>query len=38
MFLKHDLNLFNFVIRLNQALRDRGGLALGKAPRHSISR
>ncbi len=30
MFLKHDLNLFNFVIRLNQALRDRG-LALGKA-------
>ncbi|MBU1357794.1 MAG: hypothetical protein KKC79_09125 [Gammaproteobacteria bacterium] len=24
MFLKHDLNLFNFVIRLNQALRDQG--------------
>lgn len=24
MFLKHDLNLFNFVIRLNQALRDAG--------------
>jgi len=31
MFLKHDLNLFNFVIRLNQALRDKG-LVLGKAP------
>jgi hypothetical protein len=31
MFLKHDLNLFNFVIRLNQALRD-GGLTLRKAP------
>ncbi|NMG71684.1 DUF6999 family protein [Parazoarcus communis] len=24
LFLKHDLNLFNFVIRLNQALRDHG--------------
>jgi hypothetical protein len=24
LFLKHDLNLFNFVIRLNQALRDEG--------------
>jgi hypothetical protein len=24
LFLKHDLNLFNFVIRLNKALRDRG--------------
>lgn len=24
LFLKHDLNLFNFVIRLNLALRDRG--------------
>jgi hypothetical protein len=24
LFLKHDLNLFNFVIRLNQALRDKG--------------
>ncbi|SAI67081.1 Uncharacterised protein [Bordetella ansorpii] len=24
MFVKHDLNLFNFVIRLNQALRDAG--------------
>ena len=24
LFLKHDLNLFNFVIRLNQALRDQG--------------
>ncbi|WP_076998419.1 hypothetical protein [Variovorax sp. KK3] len=24
MFLKHDLNLFNFVIRLNQALRAKG--------------
>jgi hypothetical protein len=31
MFLKHDLNLFNFVIRLNQALRDKG-LMLGKVP------
>ena len=30
MFLKHDLNLFNFVIRLNQALRD-AGLELRKA-------
>ena len=24
LFLKHDLNLFNFVIRLNQALREKG--------------
>ena len=24
LFLKHDLNLFNFVIRLNQGLRDQG--------------
>jgi hypothetical protein len=24
LFLKHDLNLFNFVIRLNQALRAEG--------------
>jgi len=24
LFLKHDLNLFNFVIRLNKALRDKG--------------
>ncbi len=32
MFLKHDLNLFNFVIRLNKALRD-GGLEL-KRPSH----
>lgn len=24
LFLKHDLNLFNFVIRLNQSLRDQG--------------
>lgn len=24
LFLKHDLNLFNFVIRLNQALREAG--------------
>ena len=24
LFLKHDLNLFNFVIRLNQSLRSRG--------------
>lgn len=24
LFLKHDLNLFNFVIRLNQALREQG--------------
>jgi len=30
LFLKHDLNLFNFVIRLTQALRDRG-LVLGRA-------
>ncbi|MDR6890437.1 hypothetical protein J2X67_004979 [Variovorax sp. 3319] len=36
MFLKHDLNLFNFVIRLNQALRDRG-LVLGKAPNVDFS-
>ena len=26
LFLKHDLNLFNFVIRLNQALRDHGAV------------
>ena len=32
LFLKHDLNLFNFVIRLNRALRD-GGLELRK-PAH----
>ncbi|MGJ7496350.1 DUF6999 family protein [Variovorax sp. RT4R15] len=32
MFLKHDLNLFNFVIRLNKALREQG-LALRK-PEH----
>ncbi|CAN5871838.1 hypothetical protein BH11PSE13_BH11PSE13_38540 [soil metagenome] len=32
MFLKHDLNLFNFVIRLNKALRD-AGLELRK-PEH----
>jgi hypothetical protein len=35
-FLKHDLNLFNFVIRLNQALRDKG-LVLGKAPQVDFS-
>lgn len=32
LFLKHDLNLFNFVIRLNKALRDKG-VELGK-PEH----
>lgn len=32
LFLKHDLNLFNFVIRLNKALRDKG-LSLCK-PEH----
>ncbi|WPH16580.1 DUF6999 family protein [Variovorax paradoxus] len=35
-FLKHDLNLFNFVIRLNQALRDKG-LVLDKAPQVDFS-
>ena len=30
MFVQHDLNLFNFVIRLNTALREQG-LVLGKA-------
>ncbi len=36
MFLQHDLNLFNFVIRLNGALRERG-LVLGKAPQVDLS-
>ncbi len=36
MFLKHDLNLFNFVIRLNEALRARG-LELGKAQKVDFS-
>ena len=36
MFLKHDLNLFNFVIRLNQALREQG-LELKKAPKVDFS-
>jgi hypothetical protein len=36
MFLKHDLNLFNFVIRLNQALRAEG-LELQKADRVDFS-
>ena len=36
MFLKHDLNLFNFVIRLNRALRDRG-VALCKAEKVDFS-
>lgn len=36
MFLKHDLNLFNFVIRLNTALRDKG-LALCKAEKVDFS-
>lgn len=36
MFLKHDLNLFNFVIRLNQALRDKD-MVLGKAPNVDFS-
>jgi hypothetical protein len=36
MFLQHDLNLFNFVIRLNQALRDKG-LELCKAPHIDFS-
>lgn len=36
MFLKHDLNLFNFVIRLNTALRDKG-LALCKAGKVDFS-
>jgi len=30
LFLKHDLNLFNFVINLNRALRDRRG-SIGRA-------
>jgi hypothetical protein len=36
MFLKHDLNLFNFVIRLNKALRDKG-VALCKAEKVDFS-
>jgi len=32
LFLKHDLNLFNFVINLNRALRDRQG-GIGRAER-----
>jgi len=36
MFLQHDLNLFNFVIRLNQALRAQG-LELRKAPHADFS-
>lgn len=36
MFLKHDLNLFNFVIRLNKALRERG-VELCKAPEADLS-
>jgi hypothetical protein len=36
MFLQHDLNLFNFVIRLNSALRERG-LVLGKAEHVDLS-
>jgi len=36
MFLVHDLNLFNFVIRLNQALRDEG-LKLGKVEHPDLS-
>jgi len=36
MFLQHDLNLFNFVIRLNSALRERG-LVLGKAAHVDLS-
>ena len=35
-FLKHDLNLFNFVIRLNTALRERG-LVLAKAEPADLS-
>jgi len=31
LFVKHDINLFNFVIRLNQALRD-AGLEMGPPP------
>jgi hypothetical protein len=36
LFLKHDLNLFNFVIRLNKALRDQG-LELCKPERLDFS-
>ena len=36
MFLQHDLNLFNLVIRLNSALRERG-LVLGKAEHVDLS-
>ena len=36
LFLKHDLNLFNFVIRLNKALREQG-LALCKPERVDFS-
>jgi len=36
MFLKHDLNLFNFVIRLNQALRAKG-LEMKKAQKVDFS-
>ncbi|RZL91768.1 MAG: hypothetical protein EOP82_11965 [Variovorax sp.] len=36
MFLQHDLNLFNFVIRLNQALREQG-LALCRPPQVDFS-
>ena len=36
MFLRHDLNLFNFVIRLNNALREQH-LELCKAPRVDFS-
>lgn len=36
LFLKHDLNLFNFVINLNRALRD-SGRALAPVPRPDFS-
>lgn len=36
MFLQHDLNLFNFVIRLNTALRERG-LVLGRPEQVDLS-
>lgn len=36
LFVKHDLNLFNFVIRLNQTLRD-GGRTLGQVAEPDFS-
>src|SRR5690606_9163212 len=36
MYLKHDLNLYNFIIRLNQALKDEGK-ALARVDRPDLS-